>query len=57
VSHGEWPTFFDAASFLRRSYTDRICGDAGSVLGRANDAPIRALSEDESLDMAVFQIV
>lgn len=57
VSHAGVPTFFDEASCLNLSYTDRIRGVAGRVFGRANDAPISALSDDESFDIAMSSYV
>jgi len=51
VSHAGTPTFLEDASLLRPSYTERIRGDAGSVFGRANGAPMRAFSAGESLDI------
>jgi len=53
ASQGEEPTFLEAASCLRRLYSDRICFGAGRVFGRANGEPIRAFSDDDSLDMVV----
>jgi hypothetical protein len=53
VSHESRPTFLLFASCRNRSYTDRIRGDAGSVLGRANGALMSAFSEGESFDMLI----
>jgi len=50
-SHAGNPTFLDAASCRNRSYTDRICGGAGSVFGRANGAAISAFKGPDSLDI------
>lgn len=52
VSHAGVPTFFAEASCRNRSYTDRMRGGAGRVFGRANEAPMRALRDGESLDIA-----
>ena len=35
VSHAGRPTFFEAALFAMRSYTDRMCFGAGVVFGLA----------------------
>jgi hypothetical protein len=53
VSHAGTPTFFDDASCLRPSNTERIRGDAGSVFGRANGALISAFKLGESFDIFV----
>jgi hypothetical protein len=54
ASHGADPTFFAAASVRRRSYTERMCGGAGRVLGRAKGAAMRAFSAGESFDMRIY---
>ena len=45
------PTSLEAASSWRDSYTERMFLGAARVLGRANAAPIAALSAGESFDM------
>jgi hypothetical protein len=56
-NHAVDPTFLEAASCLIRSYTDRICGVAGSVFGRAWAAPISAFKDAESFDMTKTLLV
>lgn len=51
VSHAGAPTFLANASSLSCLYTDRIRGEAGSVLGLAKGALMRAFSDDDSFDM------
>jgi hypothetical protein len=54
VSHAGVPTFLAEASALSCLYTDLIRGDAGSVLGLAKGALMRAFSDDDSFDMIYF---
>jgi hypothetical protein len=57
VSHAGAPMFLADASSLSCLYTDLIRGVAGSVLGLAKGALMRAFSDDDSFDMITsFQI-
>lgn len=52
VSQTGKPTFFEAALFATRSYTERMFLGAGRTFGFACAAPMSAFSGSESLDMA-----
>lgn len=53
VSQAGKPTFFDAALFAMRSYTERMFFGAGRTLGFACAAFMSAFSGSDSFDMAI----